>query len=127
MAGAVRWWVLLLSVLAGGAWGEALPDPTRPPPGFGADAGAGVEETPALRLQSVVLPQSGRPMAVIGGQVVHLGDKVGDGRLVRLTETEAVISGPQGITRLPLTPEAVKTPVREKGAGKVPARKKEKP
>ena len=53
----------------------------------------------------MLLPERGRPVAVIGGKTVVLGDRVGDARLVKLTEREAVLRGPEGTTRLYLTPQ----------------------
>lgn len=101
--------------LAGSLWlglaqaeSESLMDPTRPPEAFVTGApGAGQEE--GLRLQSVLMPQSGRPTAIISGQVVRVGEEVGGARLLKLTETEAVLKGPNGVERLFLTPDATKT------------------
>ncbi|PKO89162.1 MAG: hypothetical protein CVU18_04920 [Betaproteobacteria bacterium HGW-Betaproteobacteria-12] len=59
-------------------------------------------------MQSVLLPQRGRPVAIIGGQTVPLGSYVGVARLVSLTEREAVLQGPDGVTRLYLTPDVDK-------------------
>ena len=84
-----------------------LPDPTRPPVGMttpvaeSADAGGAV-------LQSVMLPKKGKPIAVISGQPVRLGERLGERRLIRLSEKEAVLSGPDGEERLLLTPQAEK-------------------
>ena len=62
-------------------------------------------------LQSVMIPKKGKPVAVIGGQQVRLGQRVGQSRLIRLTEREAVLEGPAGIERLLLTPGIEKTNV----------------
>ncbi len=59
-------------------------------------------------LTSVMVPKKGKPMAVIGGQLVPLGGMVGEARLVRLSETEAVLEGPEGTERLYLTPDVEK-------------------
>ena len=51
-------------------------DPTRPPAAWlspVADARPGSEGAGPLRLQSVLMRQGGRPVAVIGGKVVHAG------------------------------------------------------
>lgn len=112
-------WVSLL-VVAGSAGAEALPDPTRPPAAYVAAPQGGETPDTGPRLQSVMLPRQGKPTAVISGQVVRLGDKVGDGRLTRLTEGEAVIVGPQGVQRLQLTPDVEKVMVREKRGTKGP-------
>lgn len=85
-------------------------DPTRPPEGWGGGEGA---EKPdmggGLRLQSVLLPQQGRrPVAVIGGRTVALGERLGELTLVGLNEREAVLRGPEGLLQLFLTPDVEK-------------------
>ncbi|MEO8410964.1 MAG: hypothetical protein ABI478_10365, partial [Propionivibrio sp.] len=62
-------------------------------------------------LQSVVIPVKGRPVAVISGQQVMLGGRYGESRLIRLSESEAVLQGPAGVEHLPLTAAATKTPI----------------
>jgi MSHA biogenesis protein MshK len=83
-----------------------------PPAGCAADCRrrcyVGGEAAPVLRLQSVLLPQGGRPVAVIGGKTVALGGSVGGARLVRLNEREAVLRGADGVTHLYLTPDVEK-------------------
>lgn len=101
--------LLLAAVCTVGAAAQsALPDPTRPPAAFvsGADEAA-VESGP--RLQSVLMPKAGKPVAVISGQRVTLGGTLGGRRLVALSENEAVLKGPDGIERLRLTPDVEKT------------------
>lgn len=95
-----------LLALAGGAFAQAaLPDPTRPPASLSAPVSAEDAELYAGPvLQSVKIPSKGRPVAVIGGQQVRLGEKYGESRLIRLTEREAVLEGPGGVERLMLTP-----------------------
>ncbi len=111
MAGAMRLIALALLFLAAPAFAETA-DPTRPPANWLAAAADAVPggDTPSggLRLQSVLVPQGGRPVAVIGGQTVPLGGKVGGATLVRLNEREAVLQGVDGMTRLYLTPDVQK-------------------
>lgn len=97
-----------LLMLSGSAFAAA--DPTRPPAGWldQPDAVQAGGEPAGLRLQSVLMPQRGKPVAVIGGYTVTLGGRVGDARLVSLTEREAVLQGPDGVTRLYLTPDVKK-------------------
>jgi MSHA biogenesis protein MshK len=84
-------------------------DPTRPPAAWQAEApAAGLAESGVLRLQSVLQPQHGKPVAIIGGTTVALGGRLGEATLVRLTEREAVLQGPEGVTHLYLTPEVEK-------------------
>lgn len=86
-----------------------LPDPTRPPAGFvqEGDLSATVFTGPVL--ESVMIPNKGKPLAVISGRSVRLGESYGESRLIRLNEREAVLEGPAGIERLPLTPGIEKT------------------
>lgn len=79
---------------------SSLADPTRPP---GIDAQNPEAFTGSL-LQSVIVPKQGKPVAVIGGQQVMLGEMYGRSRLIGLTEHEAVLEGPTGIERLSMTP-----------------------
>lgn len=102
--------VFVLLALASSAYAQTA-DPTRPPANWLApaeSAGQSADDTGGLRLQSVLLPQGGRPVAVIGGETVPLGSKVGNATLVRLTEREAVLRGEDGVTHLYLTPDAQK-------------------
>ena len=99
---------LLFAALAP-AWAQTeLSDPTRPPAGISSDA-ADAEQAASPVLQSVLIPNKGKPAAIIGGQQVLLGEKYGKSRLIRLTEREAVLEGPAGIERLLLTPGVEKT------------------
>ena len=103
------------------AAGAQIADPTRPPVGVAETADdAGAVAGPVL--QSVLIPKNGRPLAVIDGHQVRLGERLGERRLVRLSEREAVLDGPLGIERLQLTPGVEKTNVVAKKATKTPAR-----
>lgn len=99
---------LLVPLLLPAAWAAA--DPTRPPGAWlGQPAGDGLNEAgSSLRLQSVLLPQKGRAVAVISGRTVAVGGRLGDMQLVRLTEREAVLQGADGMTKLYLTPDVDK-------------------
>ena len=99
------------------ATATSLKDPTQPPASFSATlAGeSGLSATGAPgggRLRSIILPRrGGTPSALIDGQIVRLGSKLGDTRLIRLTESEAVLVGPAGKETLYLTPDVTKKPV----------------
>jgi MSHA biogenesis protein MshK len=69
------------------AKGAPFADPTRPPDAMSGEA-AGVTAGP--RLESVIISPH-RRLAVISGQQVRLGDKFGDGRVVRITPSEVAI------------------------------------
>lgn len=113
---------LAAALLAGAAHGqEALPDPTRPPAAMmdlQGPAGAAVATGPVL--QSVLLSRE-RKSAIIGGERVDLGGLYGDARLVRLSDSEAVLEGPEGRTVLRLLPEAQRMPSVAKRPAKRPA------
>lgn len=108
---------LLLAGLLAAPAAFALDDPTRPPAAW---ANPGEAAAPAgdggPRLKSVLWPQRGQPLAIIDGQTVPLGGRVGEARLVRLSEREAVLSGPEGVTRLYLTPDVEKQMIATPGA-----------
>ena len=108
--------VLMLCTLMVSVRAQALlSDPTRPPAGISSpDADAGGVTGPVL--QSVMIPKKGKPIAVIGGQQVKLGELYGDSRLIKLSEREAVLEGPGGIERLMLTPGIEKTNIIRKSS-----------
>ena len=89
---------------------QALSDPTRPPPALSADT-PDAEGMNSQVLQSVMIPEQGKPIALIGGQQIRLGQRYGERRLIKLSEWEAVLEGPAGIERLFLTPGIEKTRV----------------
>ena len=97
--------------------GASLKDPTQPPASFSAtltgESGLSATGAPGGgRLRSIIMPRrGGKPTALIDGQIVRLGGKLGDARLIRLTESEAVLEGPSGRETLYLTPDVTKKPV----------------
>ena len=84
-------------------WAQSLPDPTRPPATYAQ--GVNAEETvrdPVL--QSIIITPQHR-LAVIDGQRVELGARFGDARLIRITDTEAVLVSARGRQVLKLFPD----------------------
>jgi len=69
----------------------------------------------------VLIPKKGKPLAIISGQQVGLGERYGESRLVKLSEREAVLDGPSGVERLQLTPDVEKTNIAAKNVMKTPA------
>ncbi len=101
-------WVLL----AGAAHCAPFADPTRLSAAIEpADLASGSPGAP--RLESVLIAPD-RRVAVISGQQVTLGGKVGAGEVVRITETEVVIRGAEGLETLKLLPELKRPPLPEK-------------
>ena len=100
------WMLLLLCAVSPCiASAESLPDPTRPPAEISAPpAMAGQAVVPeSNRLQSIII-SSTRRAAIISGQMVELGAKQGDARLVEVSESGVVLQGPQGRQVLALFP-----------------------
>ena len=88
---------LSIAAMAAGAAGDlraqALSDPTRPPTTFYAatQAGVGAGRAPGgLVLESVLISPQARS-AIISGEYIELGQKIGDLRLIRVAETEVVL------------------------------------
>lgn len=109
-------WALTLAMPVASIWAQTpMADPTAPPSGFVAAPGDAAE-VPGSLLQSVKIPKKGKPVAVIGGQEVKLGELYGDSRLIKLTEHEAVLEGPSGVEHLMLTPGIEKTNITKKSS-----------
>ena len=106
MVGGMKLLPCLLYVIVGGGTANfvfaqkppSLPvmaDPTRPPAELTApvaDSVAGADGKPVAAsggLQAVILRKG-------AGDVVSLGGKIGDARLVKISETEAELDGPNG-------------------------------
>ena len=99
-----------LGVAAAGVHAQGLSDPTRPP---GANAMQGsAEELPAGRQLQSVLLSGGRRLAIIDGAVVALGGKVGEARVVKISETEVVLKTGEETETLKLFPSVDKQPVK---------------
>lgn len=103
--GAHAFAVLLAMLIAGPAVAQGLVDPTQPPGGLADSQGMSGGGGPVL--QSVMLSPS-RKVAVISGEVVALGGRYGGSRLVKLTESEAVLKSGTEITVLRLHPRVEK-------------------
>lgn len=95
--------LLLLLLFPLVAIAETLPDPTRPPGDLFVSAGRAAEKEPS-GLQSVIIAP-GRRAAIINGQTVELGDKIGDERLIEVDEHSVVLRGKQGRQVLTMFPE----------------------
>ncbi len=94
--------LMLASGAAMTATAQGLTDPTRPPGALATTAGEGVYSGGPV-LQSVML-SPGRKVAVISGEMVVLGGRYGSARLVRLSESEAVLKDGAETTVLKLFP-----------------------
>lgn len=104
--------VLLVPGAATVAGAQGMVDPTRPPSAFAETADLAATGGPVL--QSVMLSPA-RKVAVISGEMVVLGGRYGSARLVRLTESEAVLRSGGETTVLRMYPLVEK---RNVGGGK---------
>ena len=96
-------------------------DPTRPPVLPETPGGPGGEAAAAdSGAQTVILRRAGKPAAVVNGQYVAVGDRLGDRKVLRITEDEVVLGGPGGREVIKRTPGVEKKP-----AGKTPAKRQD--
>ena len=89
---------MLLAAIPAGA--ENLVDPTQPPAATGGVANVATAE---LVLQSVLV-SPGRMIAIINGQTVKLGDKLGEAKVVKISESEVVLRDAKNEQTLKLFP-----------------------
>ncbi len=87
---------------------ESLPDPTRPAIDLGGGNGGAADTAPAEAaprgLQTIIISPQYRG-AIINGESVRLGGKVGDARLVEIGESSVVLQNAQGRRVLELFPK----------------------
>jgi MSHA biogenesis protein MshK len=107
--------VILLVFAAGIVHAQGLTDPMRPPAFDAAVAGEGAQGS---RLQSTLLSH-GRRLAIIDGQTVALGEKIGDATVVDIAPTQVVLRRGSETEALLLLPAAEKMPARRRAASPV--------
>ena len=112
--------LLLVAAVAGA---QSLPDPTQPPasgaPVRDLDSAGKANPTPIL--QSIIISPT-RRLAIIAGHTLKQGDKYGDAKLVKITETEVVLRGSNGIQTLKLFPNIEKQPLSRQLDNKIESR-----
>lgn len=105
---------------------DTLPDPTRPSIDLSSSGAASAsdvltDETATRGLQSIIISPLYRA-AIINGETVRVGDKVGDDRLVEVRENSVVLQNAQGRRVVELFPKVSirknETTWREGGAQK---------
>ena len=79
-------------------WG---PDPFLPK--VRIDQGSGNKPGQKYILTAVILGGE-KPAAVIDGEVVHAGEKIGSHRVVKILKDTVVLKGPSGLVEVPLKP-----------------------
>lgn len=84
---------------------EDFPDPTRPSMLIDIPVAAnGVADSPSIGLQSIII-SSKRRAAIINGEMVELGNKQGDAKLIEVNEGNVVLQDAQGRQVLSLFPD----------------------
>jgi len=87
---------------------DPLPDPTRPSIDLSNGAGGAAESTPVENvpqgLQSIIISPQYRA-AIINGETVSLGGKLGDSRLVEVRENSVVLQNAHGQRVMELFPK----------------------
>ncbi len=97
---------LALSLCVSLAFAQArIADPTQPP---GATSATGEEanQSAERRLQLMLIPQRGKPKALIGEQEIRLGEDYGDSQLIKISEPErkVLLKGASETEAFDLTP-----------------------
>lgn len=86
-------------------------DPTRPADTPLTDgASAGTDNSRGLQA-IIVRPGKNRSTALVAGQTVHIGSKVGEQRVVKISDNAVILQGDKGREVLQLIPAIKKTPV----------------
>ena len=103
--------LLCVGLLPSACADENLLDPTRPPSELAASSMTAASVASGPLLQSILISPS-RKSAIIGGQVVGLGGKYGEARVVSITESEVVLKTGAVTEILRLFPDVEKRSVR---------------
>ncbi len=107
MNAAMTYRILALALMFGAARGHAqlMNDPMRPPSGYlEQDAGSNAPSGKALVLQSVKISGAER-IAIVSGETVRQGDKLGSATVVKITDEEVVLKDGDTEQVLKLFPE----------------------
>jgi MSHA biogenesis protein MshK len=111
--------LLLMFAAAPVNFAESFADPTRPPASLGvAQDGAISAPAPGPVLQSVLI-SPGRMVAVISGKTVSIGEKFGEARVIKITETEVQLRNGTDLQTLKLFP-GIEKRLTSRGAGTKP-------
>lgn len=104
--------VVLVTAMFMAPWALAqLADPTRPPAQMMVPEIGGAAAPVESGMQTVIVRRKGKSGAVINGQYVEIGGKLGDKRVIKISESEVVLKGEAGREVIRLVPTIEKTPV----------------
>lgn len=94
-----------------------LADPTRPAAALVTqDAAGGIGAPAESGVQTVIVRRAGKSAAVINGQFVEVGGKLGDKQILKISESEVVLIGEAGREVIKVTPAIEKVPSRKTAA-----------
>ena len=81
-----------LGLVASGSLAQGFVDPTRPPTSIASPVaeGAGPVEASGPVLQSILISPS-RVVAIISGQSVKVGDRVGEAKVIKISDNEVTL------------------------------------
>ena len=97
-----RWFVSILLFGSAHVFAQEQRDPTRPPAETAASAdGGAVAQSPLGESRGSVVVRDGKPYLVVGTRLVAVGQKVGQARLERVTETEIWLREDGVLQKLP--------------------------
>jgi MSHA biogenesis protein MshK len=96
-----------LTILSAAAQAQSLTDPTRPPASLGSTETAAES---GWTLQSIIRSNRGKPAAIVNGEYVLLGGKVGDARLIKIGEDYVTLKTETGTETLMLVAGVEKVP-----------------
>ncbi len=100
--------IALCLLAATAAVAQGLSDPTRPQ-SAPEERAASPAEVPASRLQSVLISPA-RKLAVIDGQTVALGGRIGDATVISIAPTQVILQAGATYQTLKLLPGIEKKP-----------------
>lgn len=95
--------LLLMFAAAPVGFAESFADPTRPPASLGL-AQEGISAAASAPVLQSVLISPGRMVAIISGKTVSIGEKFGEARVVKITETEVQLRDGTNVQTLKLFP-----------------------
>lgn len=102
---------------------QILNDPTRPPAGINAPEAAEGASARGPVLQSVKISRTEKS-AIINGEMVKLGAKYGEARVIRISENEVALRSANGIEILRMYPGVEIKPVKPASSVRQPTERK---
>jgi len=111
--------LLLLTMLIAGTDAAALNDPTRPPGRSSSSQSAKIATAPTTRLElTSILVAPERRVAVINGQPLQIGERIGDSRVMAIQFDEVLVKNANRMISLTLKSGGVKIPVMTPARGR---------